>query len=343
MRSSALAAVVMTLGLLACATPKPAVPADSTAAKPATTDWKDTSPHRESVVTANGVRLELLDWGGTGTPLILIHGLGDSPHIYDDLAPLLAADFHVLAYGRRGHASSEKKGPYDNATLTEDLKQLLDSLKIERASLLGWSMGGNEITEFAARYPKRVAGLIYLDGAYDWSDPMLVRAFQAIPTPITPAPADQRSFDALRAWFQRTWVPELPWPKSWEAHIHDLVDVQPDGSTRYRQTDSVNALMFESLVAYRKDFRKVKAPALALWAPLFLPESPTDTAAARKVGTWERDYFAAYREKSIRRFRADVAMGSDTLLPHTSHASIGAVDVDGLARLIRTFLQGKAR
>ncbi len=341
MRTIAPAPLLIAFALAACSAPKPA-PSGQEIEAAIKAAWKDTSPHKESVVAANGVRLELLDWGGTGSPLILIHGLGDSPHIFDDLAPLLTRDFHVLAYGRRGHASSEKKGPYDNATLTEDLKQLLDSLKIERASLLGWSMGGNEITEFASRYPKRAAALIYLDAGYDWSDPALIKAFQAIPTPITPSPADQKSLDALRIWFRRTWVPDMPWPSSWEAHMHDLVDVQPDGSTRYRQTDSVNALMFESLVAYRKDFRKVKAPALALWAPLFLPEPKADTAAARKVAQWEKDYFAPYRDKSIRRFKAEVAQATDSVLPNTSHASIGAVDVDGLAGIIRDFLK-KAR
>lgn len=171
----------------------------------------------------------------------------------------------------------------------------------------------------------------------------LIKSFEAIPTPITPSPADQQSFDALRAWFRRTWVPDIPWPPSWEAHIRDLVDVQPDGSTRYRQTDSVNALMFESLVAYQKDFRKVTVPALALWAPLFLPESKADTAAARKVAQWEKDYFAPFREKSIRRFNAEVVQAADTVLPNTSHASIGAVDVDGLVRIIRAFLEARAK
>jgi pimeloyl-ACP methyl ester carboxylesterase len=335
-------AAILALGTLGCGG-KPAAPpaTDSAAAKPAA--WQDQSPHQARSLVANGVRLEVLDWGGTGSPLVLIHGLGDSPHIFDDIAPLLTDDFRVIAYGRRGHAGSEKKGPYDNATLTEDLKQLLDSLHLDRVSLLGWSMGGNEITEFASRYPARAAGLVYLDAGYDWSDPLLVRAFETIPTPITPSPTDQHSLDALRSWFRRTWVPDLPWPPSWEAHMRDLVDVQPDGSTRYRQTDSVNALMFESLVAYRKDFRKVKAPALALWAPHFLPEPKADTAASRKVADWERDYFAAYRAKSIRRFKAEVAQAADSVLPNTSHASIGAVDVPGLAGIIRQFLRPKAK
>jgi pimeloyl-ACP methyl ester carboxylesterase len=64
-------------------------------------------------------------------------------------------------------------GPFDNGTLTNDLTALLDTLGIGRVNLLGWSMGGNEISEFAVRHPERTAGLIYLDAAYDWADPAL--------------------------------------------------------------------------------------------------------------------------------------------------------------------------
>lgn len=290
----------------------------------------------------NGVRLNLLDWGGSGPALVLVHGLGDSPHVFDDLAPLLTPAYHVVAYARRGHARSEMKGPYDNLTLTADLRQLLDSLRINRAALLGWSMGGSEISELAASDPARVAALIYLDGAYDWSEPALGKAFAALPVPITAAGDDTRSLDALRAWYRRVWLPELAWPDAWEAHMRDLVEPGPDGALRYRQTDSVNALMFESLLAYRKDYRKITAPALAIYAPDFLPKNWADTALARKVAVWEREYFGPYREASIRRFRAQVGQSVDTVFANTSHASIGVSDVPGLARVVEGFLRGRA-
>lgn len=317
----------------ACAQSESPDPAQAT-----TTGWQDASAHQISTVVVPGASLDLLDWGGTGPVLVLIHGLGDSPHVFDDLAPLLVPDFRVLAYARRGHASSSMAGPFDNGTLTNDLAALLDSLGIQRVSLLGWSMGGNEITEFAIRYPERTAGLVYLDAAYDWADPALVRAFEALPVSITPTAADMPSLDAIRNWFQVTWLPGLAWPAAWEAHLRDLVVLQPDGSVRYRQSDSVNALMFESLVGYRKDYRRVAAPALALYAPDFLPPPVDDPARAAAVAGWEKDLFAPYREASIARFREEVSLGRDTLLAGTSHASIGVVDVAGVAGLVRRFL-----
>ena len=109
----------------------------------------------------------------------MIHGLGDDPHVFDDLAARLRDKFHVVAYARRGHgrSSAPPEGPYDLDTLVEDLRQFMDRRGIARASLLGWSMGGNEITAFAGRYPARVDKLVYLESAYDWSDPTFLAAF----------------------------------------------------------------------------------------------------------------------------------------------------------------------
>jgi alpha-beta hydrolase superfamily lysophospholipase len=72
-----------------------------------TCTWTDDSPHRSAFAVVNGVRLRYLDWGGSGDPLVLIHGLGDGPHLFDELAPLIADRFRVVAYVRRGHGDSE--------------------------------------------------------------------------------------------------------------------------------------------------------------------------------------------------------------------------------------------
>lgn len=148
--------------------------------KAAPTTWVDTSPHKEGFVAANGITLEYLDWGGAGEVLILLHGSGDNPHVFDDLAPAFIDRFRVIAYARRGHGRSEARPPYDTATLTEDLRGLMDALRIPKASLAGWSLGGNEITAMAGSYPERVDKLVYLDGGYDWADPRLQRGIPCI-------------------------------------------------------------------------------------------------------------------------------------------------------------------
>src|SRR5687768_8222923 len=79
--------------------------------------WTDPAAHRDGFVAAGGVRLNYLDWGGSGPNLILIHGLGDNPHVFDDFVPALGGKFRVVAYARRGHGRSSKEGPFDTATL----------------------------------------------------------------------------------------------------------------------------------------------------------------------------------------------------------------------------------
>jgi pimeloyl-ACP methyl ester carboxylesterase len=172
--------------------------------RPTSPSWSDVSPHQSAFVEGDKVRLNYLDWGGNGPPLILIHGIANSPHIFDDLVLMLRDRFHVIAYARRGHGQSDAPaGPYDSTALISDLVHLLDHLHIERASLLGWSMGGNEVTEFAGRYPERVNKIIYLEGGYDWSDPAFFKAFTDILAVNSPSPETlgtwRRDYTKVRA------------------------------------------------------------------------------------------------------------------------------------------------
>jgi len=136
----------------------------------------------EGFVQVNGVQLQYLDWGGDGPAIILIHGIVDNPHVFDDFATAFASKFHVIAYARRGSGNSEVKGPYDIDTLTADLRALMDALKIQRATLVGYSAGGDEVTNFAAEYSERVDRIVYLDAAYDFADPDFRSALAALPS-----------------------------------------------------------------------------------------------------------------------------------------------------------------
>ena len=82
-------------------------------------------------------------------------------------------------------------------------------------------------------------------------------------------------------------------------------------------------------MAYAKDYTRIKAPALGLFAPIFFPPGADSTRAAA-LAQWEASMFEPYRAASIARFRREVAVSQDTLLPNTNHASIGVVDVNGV-------------
>jgi pimeloyl-ACP methyl ester carboxylesterase len=115
-----------------------------------------------------GVRLEVVDWGGRGRPVVLLAGLRDTAHVYDQFAPKLTDAYHVYGITRRGFgASSVPAFGYTPARLGNDVVQVLDALKLHQAVLAGHSVDGEELSVVGARDSNRIAGLIYLDGAWD--------------------------------------------------------------------------------------------------------------------------------------------------------------------------------
>ena len=118
--------------------------------------------------------LEVLDWGGSGRPLVLLTGLGNDAHVYDKFAPKLIASYHVYGITRRGFgASSIPATGYSADRLGDDVLNVIDALKLTRPILVGHSIGGEELSSIGSRHPEKVAGLVYLDAAYTyaWYDP----------------------------------------------------------------------------------------------------------------------------------------------------------------------------
>ena len=69
--------------------------------------WKDPSSHvSRFIAVGQDVRLEVLDWGGAGRPLVLLPGGGNTAHVFDNFAPKLTSDFHVYGITRRGFGES---------------------------------------------------------------------------------------------------------------------------------------------------------------------------------------------------------------------------------------------
>jgi pimeloyl-ACP methyl ester carboxylesterase len=123
---------------------------------------------KSDFVHVNGIRIHYLDWGGHGPTLIFLAGMGATAYIFNKFAPRFTDKFRVLALTRRGQGDSDyPETGYDADTLTEDIRQFMDTLNIEKAILAGHSLAGVELTHFAATYPTRVEKLIYLDALDD--------------------------------------------------------------------------------------------------------------------------------------------------------------------------------
>ena len=130
------------------------------------TAWPlDPTAHRVQFITVDdNVKLEVLDWGGSGRPIVLLTGAGDNAHVYDKFALKLTASYHVYGITRRGFgASSAPATGYSADRLGDDVLAVLDALKLNRPVLVGHSLGGEEMSSVGSRHPERVAGLIYLD------------------------------------------------------------------------------------------------------------------------------------------------------------------------------------
>jgi pimeloyl-ACP methyl ester carboxylesterase len=302
--------------------------------------WSDTSPHKSGFVTANGIRLHYLDWGGSGPALVLIHGYRDNPHIFDDLAPAFTDRFRVVAYARRGHGQSEAKGPYDTATLTEDLRGVMDALAITKAHLAGWSMGGDEITAMAGAHPERVDRIVYLDAGYDWADPAFGPAIKAIP-PIymNPPAAALKSLDAFRAYERTVWFPGVTDASRYEAYIRDSVAIQPDGTVPPRMSDSVAQALLTTLLTDRRDYTKVHSPALAIYAETFFDVRNGDPAQKATNLAWEQKYVAPFRAASIERARRELPNMEIVNVPGT-HADFVFTSREQVVAAMRRFLSG---
>jgi non-heme chloroperoxidase len=168
--------------------------------------WRDPSLHQVRWVTVEpGVRLEVLDWGGSGRPLVLLGGLGMTAHVFDGFAEKLTGSYHVYGITRRGYgASSRPASGYTEDRLVEDDLRVLDALNLTQPVMAGHSVAGNELSELGIHHYGRISGLVYLDalndGADDYADydALCSKLPEAMRKPPTPSPSELKSFPAYR-------------------------------------------------------------------------------------------------------------------------------------------------
>ena len=117
--------------------------------------------HRISV---NGIRISCVDTG-KGVPLLLLHGLGGSHDDWRMQIPEFAAKYRVIVPDLRGFGASERREPFTIQRHARDMRTLLSALSIERAHVVGLSMGGAVAIELALRAPQVVASLVLVNTA----------------------------------------------------------------------------------------------------------------------------------------------------------------------------------
>ena len=295
--------------------------------------------YTEHFIHGQTVKLHYLDWGGTGEPLILLHGLGDSPFLFEELADTLKKHFRVIAYSKRGHCKSESSdSSYENSTLVLDLKLLLDSLQIPKANLLGWSMGGNEITEFAIKYPGRTNKLIYFEAGYDLSEEPFKAMLRSLSKSAFAGSADLVSVDAYRKWYHQFWFPDVVWNSTLESNLKASIHINPDSSIRTIPDDKVSQIILQSAMSYHRNYDKVIAPALVLYTNSFFQAARNDSATSSIYDNLEKEIINPWRQSSMDRIKNEMKNATIKIIPKGSHVSFIFLSKDEIFKSIKSFL-----
>jgi len=227
----------------------------------------DKSPHRSDFVNVNGIRLHYLDWGGTGETLLFLTGLGNSAHVYDDLAPRFTDRFRVFALTRRGHGDSDyPETGYDVHTLTEDMRCFMDELNIEKATLVGHSMAYVEQCHMCAVYPERVSSLVCLDAAYDRTRFKVFAEKNPLKDVKIPE-QDCSSIEEYIEYIQRI-RPDLAemWNELWNEETLHCTKIGEDGKVLDRMSDELHGKILNSLRDYVPEESAIRVPVLSFYA-----------------------------------------------------------------------------
>tara|TARA_B100001750_G_scaffold235032_1_gene237069 strand:+ start:1971 stop:2834 length:864 start_codon:yes stop_codon:yes gene_type:complete len=120
----------------------------------------------EHFIEVNGVNLRYFSWGSESNPkMICLHGHTGQAHIWDKFAQEMSENYHVLAFDQRGHGgSSYAADGYDRDKFVNDLDAIIETLKIDRVTLVGLSMGGwHSILYTSEFHPEKVEKIVIVD------------------------------------------------------------------------------------------------------------------------------------------------------------------------------------
>jgi pimeloyl-ACP methyl ester carboxylesterase len=288
----------------------------------------DISPHESNFMNVNGIRLNYLDWGGNGPVLLFLTGLGLSAHIYDKFAPRFTDKFHVIALTRRGHGDSDyPETGYDPDTLTEDVRQFMDSLKIDKVILVGHSMANVELCHFAALYPERVLKLVFLDAAYDRTSPAFKAWMEKYPLKNFQVPGSNDDYYIIEDYVAsiKRGYPSLAaiWGEVMDEDVLHAVKKSPEGKIVDRMSDTIGKALNDTLASYKPEDSKIQAPVLSIYAfndsAYYLsPDYMTAEQQAQVV-----EYFDTVRpplqRELIAQFRRDVPHARIVEIPKGHH------------------------
>jgi pimeloyl-ACP methyl ester carboxylesterase len=175
--------------------------------------------------------MHCLDWGGSGEPVVVLHGAASSCHWYDLAIPYVSDGLRVIALDQRAHGRTDQPSTgYDWATLAGDVVGALDQLGIQKAAIVGHSWGASVALSIAVLHADRVSALALVDGGLGGprSSDMTWEEFKTRLSPRDIYGPKERYLGALRQQFSHCWSDQL------ESMVMSMVREDPDGTVHER-------------------------------------------------------------------------------------------------------------
>lgn len=288
------------------------------------------------------VNLEVVDWGGSGPPLVFLAALGADAHEFDWFAPKLTGKCHAYGITRRGFgASSSPSSGYTADRLGDDVLAVIDALRLSRPVLAGHSMAGEELSSVGSRHPEKVAGLIYIEAAYSYAyyDPsqgdLLIDSLELqrkleLLLPGKGRPDQKRLTEELLQEVSRVEKDLLGRRKE----LQDQPDIpRPDAGFK----PPVIPVPILGMLAGVQKYTDIRVPVLAIYADPhdFGDEFKNDPAGLAKAEADDRAKVGAIADA----FERGVPSARVVRIPHASHYIFGSNEADVL-REMNAFLGG---
>jgi non-heme chloroperoxidase len=225
---------------------------------PADSSGIDTAPE-------GSVDLHIEDSGGSGRPVVLIHGWPLSAQAWEPQVSVLEdAGYRVVAYDRRGFGRSDKPASgYDYDVLADDLQRVLDQCQLQDMTLVGFSMGGGEVARYIARHGEsRLHSVVFASAV----PPYLMKSADNPDGPLTPEIAQQhkQALEQDRSAFFDQFTKDF-----FSAHgeLQVAESQRGDAITLCNQSDQQAALACMDSFGttdFREDLKKVTVPTLVI-------------------------------------------------------------------------------
>jgi non-heme chloroperoxidase len=218
-----------------------------------------------TAVPADGVRLHIEDSGGSGRPVVLIHGWPLSAQAWEpQVSVLRAAGYRVVAYDRRGFGRSDKpESGYSYDTLADDLQRVMDQCDLQDVTLVGFSMGGGEVARYIGRFGEsRLHSVVFAAAV----PPYLLKTADNPDGPLTPEKAQQkkqefeRDRDAYFDQFTRAFFTANDVLKVSEAQRGEAIALCQQSA----QQAALACMDSFATTDFRPDLRKVTVPTLVI-------------------------------------------------------------------------------